>query len=224
MTDQNVIAADLQSAYEENFRRPQKEVGLYLISSNRELLNHIEKVMNRFGAFGVMDASGRVHYLLDARKGIPLVEKRFFETVTSLLEDHASNHRDYQLETQCLVDQVMSRYPFNKNLRGYRMLVTMLEMSLKEYSLLNPISKRLYPQVAKVFRVTAGQVERNVRYLLENLAAKEEKYRNEEADLPQHFLSCGNGRIPVAKTIVKLWEICRLENGKTADEEEKKAS
>ena len=173
MTKQPLIAADLQSAYELSLRKPQKEIGLYFISSNRELLKHVEKVMNRYGAFGIMDASGRVHYLLDARKGIPYAENQFLETVSSLVEDHVKEEVDYQRETQNLVNQILGRYAFNKDLRGYRILFTMLELSLGDYSLLNPISKRLYTQVAKVFNVTASQVERNVRYLFEDLMAKE---------------------------------------------------
>lgn len=222
MANQNVIAADLQSAYEQNLRRPQKEIGLYLISSNRELLNHIEKVMNRYGAFGVMDASGRVHYLLDARKGIPLVEKTFFQTVTALLEDHTNEQMNYQLKTQRLVHQVLGKYPFNEDLRGYRILFTMLEMSLKDYSLLNPISKRLYSQVAKVFRITAPQVERNVRYLFEDLAEREVEDRKRGTVTAENFLSSESGRLPVAKTVVKLWEICRQQAEIAARSEEKK--
>ena len=52
MTKQPVIAADLQSAYELSLRKPQKEIGLYFISSNRELLKHVEKVMIRYGEIG----------------------------------------------------------------------------------------------------------------------------------------------------------------------------
>ncbi|MDD2426823.1 MAG: sporulation initiation factor Spo0A C-terminal domain-containing protein [Eubacteriales bacterium] len=224
MTNQTIIAADMQSAYEQNLRRPHKEIGLYLISSNRELLNHIEKIMNRYGAFGVMDASGRVHYLLDARKGIPLAEKKFYQTITTLLEDHSHEQMNYQLETQKLVNKVLSRYHFNQDLRGYRVLFTMLELGLKDYSLLNPISKRLYPQVAKIFRVTAPQVERNVRYLFEDLAISEAAARTSGTDTAYQFLSDTGCRLPVAKTVVKLWEICRLEAEETMKYKEKKVS
>ena len=210
MTKQPVIAADLQSAYELSLRKPQKEIGLYFISSNRELLKHVEKVMNRYGAFGIMDASGRVHYLLDARKGIPYAENQFLETVSSLVEDHVKEEVDYQRETQNLVNQILGRYAFNKDLRGYRILFTMLELSLGDYSLLNPISKRLYTQVAKVFNVTASQVERNVRYLFEDLMAKEKIMRVKTKE-KRYYLSSENGRLPVAKTVVKLRQICRLE-------------
>ena len=211
MTNKTVIAADIQSAYEHYLRRPQKEVGVYLISSNRELLNHVEKIMNSQGVFGVMDAYGRVHYVLDARKGIPFVENKFNQTVSAVIEDHRNEQMDYQLETQKLVNQVLDRYDFNKKLRGYRILFSMLELSLKDYSLLNPISKRLYKQVARVFRVTPTQAERNVRYLFHNLLISEQEARKFETGKDKLFLSDPNGRLPVAETVVKLWEICRLE-------------
>ena len=211
MTNKTVIAADIQSAYEHYLRRPQKEVGVYLISSNRELLNHVEKIMNSQGVFGVMDAYGRVHYVLDARKGIPFVENKFNQTVSAVIEDHRNEQMDYQLETQKLVNQVLDRYDFNKKLRGYRILFSMLELSLKDYSLLIPISKRLYKQVARVFRVTPTQAERNVRYLFHNLLISEQEARKFETGKDKLFLSDPNGRLPVAETVVKLWEICRLE-------------
>lgn len=87
----------------------------------------------------------------------------------------------------------------------------MLELSLKDYSLLNPISKRLYKQVARVFRVTPTQAERNVRYLFHNLLISEQEARKFETGKDKLFLSDPNGRLPVAETVVKLWEICRLE-------------
>ncbi|NLC89034.1 MAG: hypothetical protein GX681_03105 [Clostridiaceae bacterium] len=211
MTNQTVIAADLQSAYEYHLRKPQKEVGVYLISSNRELLNHMEKLMNSHGVFGVMDSYGRVHYILDARKGISFAENKLHETVSTLLEDQSSEQVNYQLETQKLVSQVLSRYDFNQKLHGYRVLSTMLELSLNDYSLLNPISKRLYIQVAKVFRVTAAQAERNVRYLLKNLAAREQEARRNGTVEGKAFLSAPDQRLPVAETVVRLWDICRLE-------------
>ena len=75
----------------------------------------------------------------------------------------------------------------------------------------NPISKRLYIQVAKVFRVTAAQAERNVRYLLKNLAAREQEARRNGTVEGKAFLSAPDQRLPVAETVVRLWDICRLE-------------
>lgn len=66
------IRSDMKSEQMEELRRPKDEFGFYLVASNRELLNHVEKLMNRQGLFGVMDSSGRVHYLIDARKGSPM--------------------------------------------------------------------------------------------------------------------------------------------------------
>ena len=158
-----------------------------------------------------MDSYGRVHYVLDARKGMPFVENKFYETVSTLLEDHSGEQVNYQLETQKLVNRVLNRYDFNQNLRGYRVLSTMLEMSLKDYSLLNPISKRLYRKVAEVFRVTPTQAERNVRYLFQNLSQREEAARKNGTVTNRAYLSPPDGRLPVAETVVRLWDICRLE-------------
>ena len=84
MVRQGSIDSDMVSEHRELKGRPQEELGFYLVASNRELLNHVETLMNRKGVFGVLDSSGRVHYLIDARKGSPLAARNVMATAGSV--------------------------------------------------------------------------------------------------------------------------------------------
>lgn len=212
------IDSRMIASYRESIQRPREEVGFYLVASNRELLNHVEDLMNQLGVFGVMDQSGRVHYLLDGRKGSPYALRKIMTTTDKLLENKRERQQGRKTLIRKAVDQVMDRYAWNKHLRGYRLLGEMLRLAVYDESLLNPISKRLYTELAQMCELQASQVERNVRYLLDDLARRET--RGEEGTACRLLLE-GQTKMPVGRTIARLVDEVRecLEIG----EEEAKA-
>lgn len=52
------------------------------------------------------------------------------------------------------------------NLKGFRYAVHMIELVEKDPSLVTSLTKSLYPDTAKYFRVTAASVERNMRTIV----------------------------------------------------------
>lgn len=201
------IRSDMKSEQLEEHRRPKNELGFYLVASNRELLNHVEKLMNRQGLFGVMDSSGRVHYLIDGRKGSPYATRKVLSTAEQLLQEQSRHEFDHLAQVYRAIDAVLGRYAFNDHLRGYRLLQEMMRLIAEDVSLLNAISKRLYPLVAERYKMTPYQVERNVRYLFDDLARREnDAFGKGEI---HSFLSHPpqNARLPVARTILRLAEM-----------------
>lgn len=206
------IASDMASNFRLAKEKRDEEIAFYLVTSNRELLVHIEKMMNRYGAFGVLDSSGRVHYLIDARRGVPLAKQKFSHVVTHLIEDRLNDSIAVHNEKHRAVTSVLGRFAFNRQLRGYRILLYMLTQTIDDESLLDPVSKRLFPLAGEVFDISSAQVERNVRYLFEDLRRRERSQTDyATAKGARRYLSRPQASLPVAKTLVKLTDFCRAE-------------
>ncbi len=197
------INSDMASEHRELKNRPPEELGFYLVASNRELLNHVEALMNRQGVFGVLDSSGRVHYLVDARKGSPLAARHVMATADGIARKTCRDTRNERRRIRALVDKVLSCYEWNTQLRGYRLLGEILRRTATDISLLNPISKRLYPEIAKQQGLRPHQIERNVRYLFDDLASRE---RSAQRSQGKQLLRKGENSLPVGRTITRLSE------------------
>jgi hypothetical protein len=184
-----------------------QEWGFYLVSSSRELLQHIEGLMNRDGLFGVMDSEGRVHYLVDARKGYPYAARQICSTAGRLIKEQHISDSNGTRKLEDAITIVLERYDFNRNLRGYRLLFSMLKLVVPDKSLLDPISKRLYPKIAKLYDLTANQVERNIRYLFVDLCQRELATKTRPQDGQTRSCSLlkeGAKTLPSAETIRRL--------------------
>ncbi|HHX30252.1 MAG TPA: hypothetical protein GX720_03380 [Clostridiaceae bacterium] len=195
------INTDMASQWREESRRPGAEVGFYLVASNRELLHHVEGLMNRQGVFGVMDSSGRVHYVVDARRGSPFAARKVLSTAGRLLDRHLQEEREERQRIRETVEEILSDYAWNIQLRGYRLLFDMLLRTALDVSLLNPISKRLYPLIASDYRLKIHQIERNIRYLFDDLALRE---RQGVTRSRRRLLLDGERSLPVGRTIARL--------------------
>ena len=60
---------------------------------------------------------------------------------------------------------------------GFRATVYGLEMILKNWDVLDRITKEIYPDVGKRIGITSSQVERNIRYAIECLFQKQDRER-----------------------------------------------
>lgn len=206
MQHETTMNSDMASELREQMARPDRELGFYLVASNRELLNHMEGIMNRRGIFGVMDSNGRVHYLVDARKGTPLAARNIMATTQNVISRHLDGARTTKTQVRVAVSRVLSRYEWNVQLRGYRLLGEILRMTAVDVSLLNPISKRLYPEVASRQKLKPHQIERNIRYLFDDLASRESQGLAQSED--RLLLPCEDS-LPVGRTIARLTEEVR---------------
>ncbi len=207
MNRHGTIDSDMKSEHKAIKNRPAQELGFYLVASNRELLNHVEKLMNRQGVFGVLDSSGRVHYLVDARRGSPLAARHVMATAGQLAVSNRDRIRDEKRKIRAVVDRVLSRYGWNRQLRGYRLLGEILRCTATDVSLLNPISKRLYPLIAGQQGLKPHQVERNVRYLFDDLVVRELT----SGQAGELLMQEGERSLPVGRTIARLAEEVKRE-------------
>ncbi|MFA5585783.1 MAG: sporulation initiation factor Spo0A C-terminal domain-containing protein [Saccharofermentanales bacterium] len=221
MIHKTVIDSGMRAEEAALKRRPEGEVGFYLVASNRELLSHVEALMNRSGVFGVLDSSGRVHYLLDGRKGSPFAARKVMTTADQLIRQTKGDARSERRRIRAVVGKVLDGYGWNRQLRGFRLLAGILSLTACDPSLLNPVSKRLYPQMAHLHGLRPHQVERNVRYLFDDLAAREAVGTGGG---PGRLLGEGENSLPVGRTIARLseevWKELEIFEGTGAEEED----
>lgn len=153
---------------------PGKEVGFYVVCSDRMILDNINSVMKKRGMVGISDTAGRLHYLVDARTGVSTMVQRITGQALEGL-DHSSISNADVLK---IVEAVLERHQLDRILLGARIARYMLVQSVRDPSLMTAVSKRLYPMAGKEFGISVSQVERNLRYAFRKMSVFNEGRRN----------------------------------------------
>ena len=65
------------------------------------------------------------------------------------------------------ISRVLRECGIPANLNGYDCIITAIEMCLQDKSLTKALTKRLYPDIAKVHQTTPTRAERNIRHSIE---------------------------------------------------------
>jgi hypothetical protein len=142
------------------------ELAFYVAANDRDVLGQINHLMASHGYVGVMDTAGRLHYLVDGRRGTPYASRRILEVTGRILCDRLEANQPMQQLICRSVDQVLNAHGIRPELKGYRYLRCMLLLIGLDDTKIKPISKKLHPSVAAHFHVRVSQIERDVRYAL----------------------------------------------------------
>ncbi|NLK02714.1 MAG: hypothetical protein GX314_06615 [Clostridiaceae bacterium] len=188
--------------------KPDSLIHIYLAASDKDLLNQVNRVLQKRGMMGLVDMSGRIKFVLDGRKGANYAARRFSDYASEV----ALSFRDQLAVDDSLVesciDNIMSGYGFRTRLRGYVLLKRMLFLTFRDPALISPITKRLYPVIAEEFRITLPQIERNLRYLIKTLLDDETSSlrQGKNKDQKPFWLSCDNqeGKPTITSTLARL--------------------
>lgn len=162
--------------------------GFYIASSDQDLLLRVSSIVDRCGYVGLMDTAGKVHYLVDGRKGSPYAARRIKEVAGRLLSNDQDMHQDNLDRILESVDAVLNHEKVPQHLKGYRYLRFMLHQTAADPSLLSPVTKTLYPETAKHFRVKPAHIERDIRYAVKNSKKSIADYSNTVAICHLHDL------------------------------------
>lgn len=188
--------------------KPDSVIHIYLAASDKDLLNNVNRILQKKGIMGLVDMSGRIEFVLDGRKGASYAARRFSDYTSEV----ALSFRDQLAVDDSLVesciDRIMSGYSFRAGLRGYVLLKRMLFLIFRDPALISPITKRLYPVIAEEFRITLPQIERNLRYLIKTLLDDETSSlrQGKNKDQKPFWLSCDNqeGKPTITSTLARL--------------------
>ena len=153
---------------------PAREVGFYVVCSERMILDIINSIMMKKGLVGISDTAGRLHYMVDARTGANVAAGRIAGQALRGL-DHSSLSNAEVLEG---VEHVLDSYFLDRALLGTRIARFMLVQSIRDPSLMSTVTKRLYPLAGEEFGITSAQVERNLRYAFRKMKVFEDGRRN----------------------------------------------
>ncbi|NLO36131.1 MAG: hypothetical protein GX112_07245 [Clostridiaceae bacterium] len=138
-----------------------------VVVNDKEMLDQLNRLMIRQGYAGVMDTAGRLHYLVDGRKGMPYASRKILEATGRMIKDQCDNARPLQASIGHNVDKVLMANGIRPELKGYRYIRCMLLLIGLDETRIKPVTKVLYPDIANHFHVKASQVERDVRYALQ---------------------------------------------------------
>lgn len=155
-------------SYEEIENSIKGNHGFYIAASDQEMLMRVSSIVDRFGYVGLMDTAGKVHYLVDGRKGSPYAARRIREVAGKLLSNDQEYQQDNLDRILQSVDTVLNHEAVPRHLKGYRYLRFMLHQTAADPSLLSPVTKTLYPDAARHFKVKPAQIERDIRYAVKN--------------------------------------------------------
>ena len=110
---------------------------------------------------------GADHFLIN-----PQSPKSVSDLIRTLTDNHDSNGYqgavlpgDYDLET--VVTDVIHDLGVPAHIKGYHYVRTAIIMAVENMDMLNYITKRLYPEIAKKYHTTSSRVERAIRHSIE---------------------------------------------------------
>lgn len=149
-----------------DYRYTPEKLSFYITAGDQDMLGQINRIMSRSGYVGVMDTAGRLHYLIDGRRGSPFASRRILEATGRIMRDQLEAGDPLRNNLVRFVDSVLVRHKLRPELKGYQYVRYLLLAVGLDESLLRPISKTLYPTVASHYQVNISQIERDIRYSL----------------------------------------------------------
>ncbi len=158
------------------------EIGIYIVCDDAKLLGVINQMLRKNGLMSISDTAGRHHFLIDARSNPCFATQCIKKLLLSQDEEDKANllnpgPNDPPLESA--INSVLTEHGFDKTLIG-----TSLMMSLLKYLYVTGVRvhyKKIYSEVGKIYGMSAGQVERNIRYSLQKSSLWHEGLKNSSA-------------------------------------------
>lgn len=154
--------------------RSEKEVGFYVVCSDRMILDNVNALLKKKGLVGISDTAGRIHYMVDARTNIYAAVNHITREALRKIDLSSLSNANILDATE----ETLSHHHLDRTLLGTRILRCILLQSVRDPSLLTIVSKRLYPLAAKEFGISTSQVERNLRYALGRTLLHQDGLRN----------------------------------------------
>lgn len=77
------------------------------------------------------------------------------------------NDDEKQIVKEHDIIKVLAEFGIPTNLKGYRYMKTAIELCVKDRSIMDSVTKCLYPEIAKRHQVDGGQVEHAIRHAIQ---------------------------------------------------------
>ncbi|MCR5617696.1 MAG: hypothetical protein K6F83_05355 [Clostridiales bacterium] len=141
------------------------EIGIYIVCDDSNLLITVNQILRKSGMVAISDTAGRQHFLIDARKNRCLATQYIKKLLLPSSDSAAvmSENRDQLLENT--VNSILDSHGFDKTLIGTTLLSSLLRHIY--YVGVELHYKKIYADIGKIYTMSSGQVERNIRYALQ---------------------------------------------------------
>ena len=140
------------------------EYGFFIACDDRSILNCVNAMLLSSGVVGLSDTDGRMHYLIDGRRGRNYAVQKVNENVLLLKERFQEEDKMEDILVSRAIDRVLSRNGFRSNLIGTQLIHCCLMCLYRDPELIKSVSKRLYPMIETPYKMSSQQIERNIRY------------------------------------------------------------
>ena len=160
------MVTEMKIPREKTIPNPEKngEYGFYIACDDRSILNCVNAMLLSSGVVGLSDTEGRMHYLIDGRRGRNYAVQKVNENVLLLKERFREEDKMEDILISSAIDRVLSRNGFRSNLIGTQLIHFCLMCLYRDPELIKSVSKKLYPMIETPYKMSSQQIERNIRY------------------------------------------------------------
>jgi len=137
------------------------DISLYVICNDRNLLDNINGMLSRNGIIGVMDGTGKVQYMVDARKDKTAAMAKINKFITSRILPFGDNN---SLVYDSVARTVFEEYGFDMAHIGSVIIYEAIKDVLHRGGAAPSNVKHIYLEASVKFDMTFDQIARDVRY------------------------------------------------------------
>ncbi|MCQ2532647.1 MAG: hypothetical protein MJ093_08080 [Saccharofermentans sp.] len=148
-----------------------RDRGIYVVCSDKELLDKINRMLKRQGIVGMTDGEGKLHYMVDARSSPGSAARQLNEIISSAQNSAIVGDDAYIPEEVAsaildeTIESVFGFYEFDSSLIGVKIMHFIVRyMLLRGTGYRN--MKELYLAAGWEMHLSYAQIERNVRYAI----------------------------------------------------------
>ncbi len=192
------------------------ETGIYVVCSDKKLLETINSMLKRQGIVGVTDTVGRTHYLLDARVNPGQAAKHItdFINTNSLVCanfdcDDSENEKAVDRLTKVIIAETLRGYGFDLSLIGTKAIIVLIKILLKRDNMVSLCAKEMFLMAAEVMGQTYSQIERDIRYAIKKSSYNQ--YGTKSSNIVRCLVEEVRGRLYIgvrASGIDDLYDDC----------------
>jgi len=150
--------------------------GIYIVCSDKNLLDNVNRMFKRRGMIGVTDTAGRVRYIVDGRQSKWAAMKSIsnFLNLAGFKEINMIDGKANDAIYNEVIGKVLNRYGFEPAHIGTKAVFILIkQMIINSVDTRNITVKEFYSIVGERLQLTYGQTERDVRYAIKNSQAYE---------------------------------------------------
>lgn len=142
----------------------------YVSSSNKDLLRHVNYILQQKGYIVYQDDEDRLHYLIDGSENLYAAVDNMMAIVsdTDSINYRSNNKRKIYLQNKAIKD-ILDKYKIPRELKAYPYLRTIFKKMLREEQDKATPDKYIYQEVARQFHTGRTQLDRVLDYCFKKL-------------------------------------------------------